>query len=209
MGVKFPSVRVSVRPQKVSSISMKLGIQVVLDERWKKVMTMPGSKVKFKVRSHKSQQQLRYEWNFTENVSVLALNTRSKWNFDSWWNNWQKCGGHNYGVYFVHNTANGYVRFATSATPLSTVLMALLSKMAAAILDFLHFRFVMVRTVKRFELRHRAKCRNCWNCSRDMAILDFWNYKFLTVGRVRSVELRHHAKFRGSRLTVAGYSATE
>jgi len=29
---KFPSVR----PQKVSSISMKFGIQVVLDRRWKK-----------------------------------------------------------------------------------------------------------------------------------------------------------------------------
>ena len=36
MGVKFPSVRTSVRPQQVSSISMKFGIQVVLDERWKK-----------------------------------------------------------------------------------------------------------------------------------------------------------------------------
>ena len=37
MGGKFPSVlvsvRVSVRPQEVSSISMKFGIQVVLDER--------------------------------------------------------------------------------------------------------------------------------------------------------------------------------
>ena len=32
MGGKFSSVR----PQKVSSISMKFGIQVVLDERWKK-----------------------------------------------------------------------------------------------------------------------------------------------------------------------------
>ena len=31
------SVRTSVRPQKVSSISMKVGIQVVLDERCKKV----------------------------------------------------------------------------------------------------------------------------------------------------------------------------
>ena len=31
MGGKFPSVRL----QKVSSISMKFGIQVVLDERWK------------------------------------------------------------------------------------------------------------------------------------------------------------------------------
>jgi len=55
MGGNFPSVRpcvcTSVRPQKVSSISMKFGIQVVLDERWKKVMTMPGSKVKVKVRS--------------------------------------------------------------------------------------------------------------------------------------------------------------
>ena len=33
---KFPSVGPFVRPQKVSSISMKFGIQVVLDERWKK-----------------------------------------------------------------------------------------------------------------------------------------------------------------------------
>jgi len=40
-GGKFPSVH-----QKVSSISMKFGIQVVLDERRKKVMTMPGSRVK-------------------------------------------------------------------------------------------------------------------------------------------------------------------
>jgi len=31
-----PSVRPFVRPQNVSSISMKFGIQVVLDERWKK-----------------------------------------------------------------------------------------------------------------------------------------------------------------------------
>jgi len=30
MGGKFPSVR----PQKVSPISMKFGIQIVLDERW-------------------------------------------------------------------------------------------------------------------------------------------------------------------------------
>ena len=32
-----------------------------------------------------------------------------------------------YSVYFVQNTANGCVRFATSATPLSTALLALLS----------------------------------------------------------------------------------
>jgi len=37
MGGKFPPVSTSVRPQKVSSILMKFGIQVVLDERWKKV----------------------------------------------------------------------------------------------------------------------------------------------------------------------------
>ena len=42
MGGKFPSVRVSVRPQKVSSISMKFGIQVVLDERWKKLGRLPN-----------------------------------------------------------------------------------------------------------------------------------------------------------------------
>jgi len=39
IGVKFPSVRTyvctSVCPQKVSSILMKFGIQVVLDDRWK------------------------------------------------------------------------------------------------------------------------------------------------------------------------------
>ena len=34
-GGNSPSVRTSVRPQKVSSISMKFGIQVVLNERWK------------------------------------------------------------------------------------------------------------------------------------------------------------------------------
>jgi len=32
-----------------------------------------------------------------------------------------------YGVYFVQNTANCYVHFATSATPLSTALLTLLS----------------------------------------------------------------------------------
>ena len=32
-----------------------------------------------------------------------------------------------YGVYFVQNTANSCVRFATLATPLSTALLALLS----------------------------------------------------------------------------------
>jgi len=33
-----------------------------------------------------------------------------------------------YGVYFVQNTANGCVRFATSATPSSTALLALLKR---------------------------------------------------------------------------------
>ena len=64
MGGKFPSVcpyvRVSVRPRKVS-ISMKFGVQVVLDERWKKVMTMPGSKVKVKVRSPR-KSEIRPFW---------------------------------------------------------------------------------------------------------------------------------------------------
>ena len=35
---------------------MKFGIQVVLDERWKKVMTMPVSKVKVKVRSPRKSE---------------------------------------------------------------------------------------------------------------------------------------------------------
>ena len=34
------------------------------------------------------------EWNFRENVSVLAKNTWSKSNFDSWWSSWQKCSAH-------------------------------------------------------------------------------------------------------------------
>jgi len=41
-----PSVRAFVHPQKVSSISIKFGIHVLLDEKLKKVMTVPGSKVK-------------------------------------------------------------------------------------------------------------------------------------------------------------------
>jgi len=47
---------------------------------------------------------------------------------------------------------------------------------AAAILDFLNFKFVTVGTVNRVQLRHRAKFRrNRWNRGRDMAI--FWFYK--------------------------------
>ena len=65
---------------------------------------------------------------------------------------------------------------------------------AAAILDFRNFKFLTVGTLKRVELRHRAKFR--WNRpkrGRDIAIfqyfkmaaaaiLDFENFKFLTVG---------------------------
>jgi len=85
------------------------------------------------------------------------------------------------------------------------------SMAAAAILDFWNFKLVMVRTVKRVELRHRAKFnRNRWNRGRDMvifgffkmaaaAILDFRNFKFLTDGTVKNVELRHLVKFRRNR----------
>jgi len=45
---------------------------------------------------------------------------------------------------------------------------------ATAILNFLHFRFVTVRTVKRANLRHRAKSRrNCSNCGWDRRVFDF------------------------------------
>ena len=72
----------------------------------------------------------------------------------------------------------------------------------------LKLKFVTVKTVKRVELRHRAKFRgNCMKLGRDMvifrkskmaaaAILDFRNFKFVTVGYVRRVELIHCAKFR-------------
>ena len=74
-------------------------------------------------------------------------------------------------------------------------------------LDFQNFNFSTVRTVKRVELHHYAKCcRNRLNCGRDMviirffkmaaaAILDFQNVNFLTFGTVKRVELRNHAKF--------------
>ena len=50
-GEKCPSVRPSVRPQEVSSISMKFGIQVQVDEWCTTVCRMAGSKVKVKVMS--------------------------------------------------------------------------------------------------------------------------------------------------------------
>ena len=60
MGGKFPSVRPCVRtsvcPQKVSSISMKFGIQVVLDERWKKGNDHAWPKVKVRSGAHESRK---------------------------------------------------------------------------------------------------------------------------------------------------------
>ena len=82
---------------------------------------------------------------------------------------------------------------------------------AAAILDLQNFKYLMVRTVKRFEMRHLAKFRqNRLNRGRDMAIyrffklaaaaiLDFRNFKFLTVGTVKMVKLHHRTKFRQNR----------
>jgi len=82
---------------------------------------------------------------------------------------------------------------------------------AAAILDFQNLKFLKVGTVKRVELRNRAKfCRNRSNRGRDMvifrffnmaaaAILDFYNFKFLTVGTVKKVELRQCAIFHRNR----------
>ena len=82
---------------------------------------------------------------------------------------------------------------------------------AAAILDFGNFKFLTVGTLKRVELRLRAKCcRNRSNRGWDMAIfqffkmaaaaiLDFWHLKFLTVGTPKRVELHHRIKFRRNR----------
>jgi len=51
---------------------------------------------------------------------------------------------------------------------------------ATTILEFPNFKFLTVGTVKRVELRHRAKfCRNCSNRGRDVAIFRF----FLDGGR--------------------------
>ena len=76
MGGKFPYVRVSVRPQKVSSILMKFGVHVVLDERWKKVMTMPGSKVK--VRSPR-KSEIRPFWTIFKLSFPPFLMGADKW----------------------------------------------------------------------------------------------------------------------------------
>ena len=52
--------------------------------------------------------------------------------------------------------------------------------MATTILEFPNFKFLTVGTVKRVELRHRAKfCRNRSNRGRDVAIFRF----FLDGGR--------------------------
>ena len=70
---------------------------------------------------------------------------------------------------------------------------------AAAMLDFQNLKFLTFGTVKRAELRNRAKfCRNSsnrgWDTAlfrifkmADAAILDFYNFKFLTVEKVKKV----------------------
>ena len=46
---------------------------------------------------------------------------------------------------------------------------------AAAILDLYNFKFLTVRTVKRFKMHHLAKFRQYWlNRGRDMAIFQFF-----------------------------------
>jgi len=82
---------------------------------------------------------------------------------------------------------------------------------AAAILDFQNLKFLTIKTVKRVDLRNRAKfCRNRLNRGRDMAvfrffkmaaaaILGFKNFKFLTVGTVKKVKLHQCAKFHPNR----------
>ena len=82
---------------------------------------------------------------------------------------------------------------------------------AAAILDFRNLKFLTFGTVKRVELRNRAKfCRNRSNRGRYMVIflffkmaavtiLDFKNFKFLTVGTVRKVEVHQCAKLHRNR----------
>jgi len=82
---------------------------------------------------------------------------------------------------------------------------------ASAILDFLIFKFITVRTVKRVELRHHAKFRQLKIAETAAQIWRLFNFQnggrrhlgFLklqiSMGRVVSVELRHFAKFRGDR----------
>jgi len=83
---------------------------------------------------------------------------------------------------------------------------------AAAITDFLNFKFLMVGIVKKVEVCHRAKFhKNRLNRSRDMvififfkmvatAILDFQNLHFSTLRTVKRLELHHYAKFRRNHL---------
>jgi len=79
-------------------------------------------------------------------------------------------------------------------------------------LDFQHFNFSTVRTVKRVELHHYAKfCRNLFNRGQDIAIfsyfkmaaaaiLDFQNLKFFNGRKGQGVKQHHCAKFRRNRL---------
>jgi len=69
-----PSVRVFIRPQKVSSISMKFGIREYSMRDEKKVMTMPGSKVKVKVRSPR-KSVIRSEVKVTAAVYMAKVST--------------------------------------------------------------------------------------------------------------------------------------
>ena len=90
-------------------------------------------------------------------------------------------------------------------------------KMAAsAILDFRNFKFLTVGTLKRVELRLRAKfCRNRSNRGWDMAIFQFFkmaafrhlgflkvgNFNFAPAGRLN---VRHRTKFREDMLNRSG-----
>ena len=82
---------------------------------------------------------------------------------------------------------------------------------AAAILNFPNLKFLTFGTVKRVELRNRAKfCGNRSNRGPDMvifhfskmaavAILHFKNFKFVTVGTVKKVKLHQCAKLHRNR----------
>jgi len=55
------------------------------------------------------------------------------------------------------------------------VILRFFKMAAAAILDFLNFKILMVRTVTRFDVHHLAKFRqNRSNRGRDMAIFRFF-----------------------------------
>ena len=94
-----------------------------------------------------------------------------------------------------------------SSNPCNMAIFQFFSMAAAAIVDFIIFKFLTVGMFNRVKLHHCAKFH--WNHSHRngdivifrffkmaaAAILDFWNFKFLTVAMVKRVELRHHAKF--------------